>query len=291
MLGFDPQRQFAGEIVAHSVVEVGVGVESAASQDAEHAPHAGVAAANRAEIERAVGLAERELLVRAVEEAPLTGEGDDIGSIESLRIVQRETGDAGLVRVSADVAVGDAAGHPHDAAVVRSLADEVHHPGLGLVYDAEGLAFRSIAVFICKAHDDLYRLPGRPGAFEGHVDEAAVVHDGGGVHQFQAASPGGLADCDLVHVHIAYALEGERRLRNLPEGLGAVPFDYLPHRPFGVTAALQEIQFTEEPVGICRVRHHRAAVGTRSGGDYYIRAGIGPASKNCRGHNRRRNCQ
>ena len=65
---------------------------------------------------RSVGIAEAELLVRAVEIALFTGEGDHVGSVEAvLGIVERESRDARLVGVCRNVSVGNAASYPDDA--------------------------------------------------------------------------------------------------------------------------------------------------------------------------------
>ncbi len=104
------------------------------------APHAGLAVADGAPVQRTIGLAEAEIGVRTLVVAHLAGEGDDIGAIHGLAV--RGNAEAqfliGLLRLgeladAADAVVGYAAGHPYRTLAAGTLADEFHDPGLVLV--------------------------------------------------------------------------------------------------------------------------------------------------------------
>ena len=87
---------------------------------------------------------------------------DEPVNIEAvLGIVLREGGDAGLVGVGRDVAVGNAAGHPDDAfagvaalaVVLETLADQLHDPRFVGVGDRERFAARRVAVGVGQLGD------------------------------------------------------------------------------------------------------------------------------------------
>ena len=256
--------------------------EPAVGEDVEGAPDAGVAAADRAEIGRAIGLLEAEFLVGTVEITLAAGEGDDILRIQAVvGIVQGEGADAGLVGVGADGPVRHAEGHPHDALVdidavphVHPLADEFHDPGLVLVGDGEGLAFGGIAVFVRQVHDDGNRLPGGRGPLQGDVDEGTVVDAAPAVHQFLAAAPGGLGDDDLLLVHVAHGLEGVGDLVDVAEVLPAVPVMHLEHGAGLPVRGGVIVQFAEEVMRVRRIGDQGGAVLAGALGDDDIRAGI-----------------
>ena len=134
-----------------------------------------------------------------------------------------ELGDAGLVGVAADVAVGDAAGHPHGTVGVfvfqllgqvgfdgaLAFADEFEDPHLVGVGDGEALALAVVGVVAHEAGEDLDGLAGVLGALEGEVDERAVVDAALNLlGQLLAAAVGGLADGQLVLVHVAHDAVG-----------------------------------------------------------------------------------
>ena len=285
----DEEGHFALEVIAHRIVQpVGGGAgdfhavlfvgEGALAQDVEGAPSTGVAGAGSAEVKRVVGVAETEIRILALVPAQLAGETDHVRGEEAvLGVVLREARDAGLVGVGADVAVGDAAGHPDDAFIVRAFAHEVHHPSFLRVGDGEGLAAGRIAVAVCQVDDDLDGLAGRAGALQGDVDEGAVVHHALGIGEAAAAAPGGLADDELVHVHIADGLPGAGHLLDAAQGTVAVPVADVEHRAGAEAAAGAEIEFTEKAVGIGGVGDHAGAVGTGAGADDHVGTGVHPA--------------
>ena len=134
---FNPKGHTLGLGVAHGVFLI---LEGLAVHAVEHGVHTGVAAADAAEGERCVSVAEGELLVLAVEPAASAGIGDDVGGIDAFHLglidvvhvhaadggvqtfalglleflaFQGELGDAGLVGVAAHIAVRYATGNPH----------------------------------------------------------------------------------------------------------------------------------------------------------------------------------
>ena len=96
--------------------------------------------------------------------------------------------------MSADVAVGHAARHPHGAELVAFVDDLVYPHLVGVGY-GETLAALCVAV---GAHQLVHHLDGLAavaGALQGDVDEVAVVDAlARAVCQLLAATPGRLAD-------------------------------------------------------------------------------------------------
>ena len=143
-----PERHIVGRVVAHCIVHIVIGVflhkaaailiyELALAENVESTPDPGLAAPEPAEIERAVGIPEAEFLILSVEPAHLPCKADYILGIETVvRIVKRERRDAGLICVSADVSVRNAAGHPYGA-FLGTLSYHFHYPGLLLVCNGE----------------------------------------------------------------------------------------------------------------------------------------------------------
>ena len=134
--------------MAHCIVHIVIGVflyeaaailiyELALAENVESTPDPGLAAPEPAKIERTVSIPETEFLILAVEPAHLPCECDYILGIETVvRIVKRERRDAGLICVSADVSVRNAAGHPYGA-FLGALSHHFHYPGLLLVCNGE----------------------------------------------------------------------------------------------------------------------------------------------------------
>ena len=140
--------------------------------------------------------------------------------------------------------------------IAGGVADEV----AVLEGDGEGLAAGSVAVAVREIDDDLDGFAGRAGALQGDVDEGAVVHDALGIGEAAAAAPGGLADDELVHVHIADGLPGAGHLLDAAQGAVAVPVADVEHRAGAEAAGGAEIEFSEETVGIGGVGDHGGAV-------------------------------
>ena len=280
--GFDPQGEAVLEVVAAGVVLVLGHLGGVAA--VEEGPHAGFAAAGGAEIDGRVGVAEAELCIRGLFgiggiEPFQSGEGDDVVGIDGLdagqedlveflagdgglAVAQREGGDARLVGVSADVAVGDAAGHPYGAVApafdhlalgvkhLLALADELHNPGLLGINDGEGLALGGVAVGVHQLGNDLDGLAGVLGALQGNVNQGAVVDHPLALFQFLDAAVGGLADGQLPLVHVADNRVGVRHLRDLAEQLARVPLDDIHHRAGGIVLGRAVVKFTVKLVRV-----------------------------------------
>ena len=187
---FNEQRHPVAEILAGDVVVVGRGRlgdglpvqlvgELSVAENVEGTPCPCVAAPYGTEIGGAVGGAEVEVLILAVEVAFLPREGNHVRGVEAvLRVVQREGLDACLVGVGADVAVRNPSGHPDESFAdvlsvlhLATFADEIHYPCLVLVRYGECLPFGSVAIFIGQIDDDLDRFPCGAGPLQGDVDQ------------------------------------------------------------------------------------------------------------------------
>ena len=252
---------------------------------AEEAPDAGLAVADGAEIERAVGLAEAEVRVGTVVPAHFPGEGDDIGAVhafalddaEALLLVDlfrlRELPDAAGIGIGRDAVVRDAARHPHGALAAGALADEFHDPGLLRVADGEGFAGGAVAVFLHEVMHHLDGLPGRRAALQGQMHQGEIVQGALGAGQLVAAAPGGFHDGDLPFVHQAHDAVGVLRLGDVVDGgLGppAADGDHLARR---VLPGRGPVQRLEEAEAVAVVGADHASVGGSQLAHDEVRAG------------------
>ena len=278
--GFHPEGHPVGHVVSHCIVRVLIHV---VRYGAEERPHAGIASAHRAEIGRSVGIAEAELLVRAVEIALFTGEGDHVGSVEAvLGIVERESRDARLVGVCRNVSVGNAASYPDDALAgvvtlgieLAALADQLHDPGFVLVGDREGFAARSVAVGVGQIHDDPDRFAGSLGALQGDVDERAVIDATRRIGQLLASAVGRFGDDERMFVHVADRGVCLCRLRNFSQVAARVPVIDREHRAGFVAPGEGFVECAVELVGVGGVGDHHRAVRGGSPGDDEVGAGV-----------------
>ena len=163
----NPQRQ----VVA--LVEVTVDVRLVfvhllmAVMVAEKAPHAGVSIAHVLEVDRAIGITEREILILAIVETPFFSKTNDIGSIDTFHFgavdllevlaadagvfpffLQRELSDSAQVGMGADAVVGDTQGHPNSTFIAWPFADDFHNPSFVRVTNGERLATAVIAILL-----------------------------------------------------------------------------------------------------------------------------------------------
>ena len=241
------QRHLAAEFVAHRIIDpvrsrradegsVLLVGEGPVAQYVECRPSPCIAGPGAREVERIVGIAEAEILVLALVPALAACEVYHVRRVEAvLRVIEREAGDAALVRVGAYVSVRHPARYPYYA-LFLTLADEVHDPRLLGIRDGEGLAFGRVAVGIRQLHDSADGLARGAGTLQGHVDQRTIVHHTILVDLLFAAAPGGFGYYELVLVHVAHDLEGLRHLRDLPGRAVGVPFGDREHRaslPFG----------------------------------------------------------
>ena len=275
--------------MAHRIVRIPVHV---VGHGAEEGPHAGFAGAHGPEIEGCIGVAEAEIGVRTVVISHLAGERNHVGRVEAVfGIVLRKGGDAGLVGVGRDIAVGNAAGHPYDAlpgvaalaVVLETLADQLHDPRLVGIGDRERFAARRIAVGVGQVNDYADRLAGGLGALQRDVDQRSVVHASRRILQFAAASVGRFADDERMFVHIADGRIGLPDLRDVPQVAARVPFVDGEHRSVLEFAAGGVVQRAVERVGVGRIGDHHRTVGRSSFGDDEIGAGRCRAVCDCGG--------
>ena len=168
--------------------------------------------------------------------------------------------DTALVRVCADIAVGDADCHPYGPFLDLTLADNLHYPALFGVCYREGFTVGAVSVFLHQGVEDAYRLAGGLGPLQGYVYEGAVVHHPVGVAEI-AAAEGGLAYYELVLVYVAHRLEGVAELRNFAAVTAAVPVVNREHRPGGPGCGRAEIELSVQLVRIGGIAHYGGAVG------------------------------
>ena len=283
------------QVIAQGVIHIGVGIfrqdataflgigEPAVAQEVIGAPDAGVAGTGGFKIPRGIGFGKVEVLVFPLEIAFLAGKGNDVLGIEAvLRVVQREFPDAGLVGMSADVAVRNAAGHPYDTLVhvdavadVHAFPNQIHDPGFVLVRDGESLPLGGIAVFVGQVHDDLNGLAGGFGPLQGDIDEGTVVDDASAVQQFLAAAVGGFRDDELVLVHVAHRFEGVLRLGDFAQIPARIPIVNLQHGPGGVIGRRPEIEFTIQRMGVGSIGNQARSVFAGTAGNDDVGAGVG----------------
>jgi len=218
---FDPEGE---GLAAGDAAGIVAGQLEGGGRAAEAGPDPRLAKALGAEIERGIGVGKAEFLVRAGEVALFPGKRDDIPAEEAvLRIVEGELADARLVGVAADVAVGDAARHPEGAGLALTLADHLQDPDLAGIGDGEGLAAAAVAVFFDQAGHHPDRFTGVSGPLQGEIHQAAVIKPALGIVQFRASAEGGLADGELVFIHVAHNGVSLGHLFDLAEVAAAVP--------------------------------------------------------------------
>ena len=168
--------------------------------------------------------------------------------------------DAGLVSVGSDSVVGDADSHPGSAFLLRALADELHDPDLVLIGDSEGFAGAVVAVVTDKIRHDADGFTGARGALKGYVDEATIVHNTLRVVELLAPAPSTLGDGDLMLVHIAHDVVGDRRLRDIPKGLARIPLVDLEHKTLAPRLGRIVDEVTVERVRVGRIADHDRAI-------------------------------
>ena len=293
LAGIHEQWQVSVKVVAQHVVQVVVGIagdgvavlvvegEPAVGEDVISGPDTGIAATDRAKIHGAVGFFEAELTVQTVEIALAAGEGNDVGSIETVvGVIEGELADACLIGVGADGTVGDAHGHPHDALLgihpvldVHALADEFHDPGLVLVRDGESFSFGGIAVGVGQVYNDINGFAGRLGALQGNVDERAVINSASLVLKFRTAAPGGFRNDELELVHVTYGLVGMGNLLDFTQITVGIPLVNGKHTACLPVAGRLVIQLTEESVRVGSIGNQHRAVPRGAAGDNYVGAG------------------
>ena len=175
------QRHFSLQVIPHGIVNPvrsGTGdfpaifhvCKRSVSEDIESAPCPGITSAGSAEIKRIECISETEILIPAFEPSFLAGKRNHIRSIKTVfRVVKRESRDSSLIGMRTNISVRNTPCHPDNSLAVRSLAHEVHHPGLFGVSDGESLPFRHISVFIGETDDDTNGLTRRLGTLKSHI--------------------------------------------------------------------------------------------------------------------------
>ena len=205
------------------------------------------------------------------------GPGDEVGTeARVLRVVVGKGGDARLVGVAADGAVRRAAGHPHRA-LLPPPPRNLHVPDLVGVCDREALPRGRVAVVGGEAVDEGDGLARGARALERERHQVGVVHrrDLERVAQLGPAGESGLADRELVLVHVAHNVVGVRRLGDLAEVLAVLPPPDLAHRTCRVVRGTQQRDLSVVVAAVVRVRDRVEAVGGRALGHDEVGAGRG----------------
>ena len=152
--------------------------------------------------------------------------------------------------MGADGSVGD----PHrdiDYALAGvAAAYEIHHPGLLAVGYGEGLALGAVAVGVCEGDYCRDGFACRARTLERDVYKGTIVDEAVLLHELFAAAVGRFADNELVLIHVAYGLEGLRRLGNPGQVAPCVPLIDGKHGAFFPARGLVEIELAEEHVRI-----------------------------------------
>lgn len=184
--------------------------------------------------------------------------------------------DSRLVGVGADGIVGNPDGYP-EGTFLAPLADHLHYPRLILVGNGECLSGACVAVFLHEVGHCTDSLACGLAAFEGDVDERAVVEDGigGGVLKLRGAAPSGLSDHELMLIHVADHVVGLLSLRDLTPVAVVAPVDHASHLAGGIRGARGVEEVAETGVGIIGIRDHHRSVGSGFSSGDEIRACLG----------------
>ena len=210
----NPQRQFVvlaqvpvqeRQIAVHHFLGVVAPIKT---------PHAGLAVADGAPVQRTIGFAEAEIGIGPVKITHFAGKGDDVCAVHGVAVLGhaeaqllvhllglRELTDAAGVGIRANVVVRDAAGHPDCTHAARPLADKLHDPGLFLVADGKRLAGFAVAIFLHQCVHDGDGFPCRCRPLQRQVHKSEIVQRPVRVAELFAASPGGFHDGNLLLVH------------------------------------------------------------------------------------------
>ena len=106
--------------------------------------------------------------------------------------------------MAGDAIIRNTDSDPNRALVTGTFSNHLHHPDLILVGDRERLATAVITIFLHQARHDLDRLAGRLRPLQRDIDQAAVVHDSGRIHQLAPAPKRAFRYRQLMLVHVAY---------------------------------------------------------------------------------------
>ncbi len=220
-----PYKERHGLGSLFTVDERQVGVH-AALEAVEVAPHAGVAATQRAEIAGGIDCGKFKIGIFAVIQAHLAGKGNHVLAINAVFLVfQREFIDAALVGVSGDAVVGEAACHPHCTLFLAGFTHHFKNPYFVGVTYRERFTLAVVAILGYQVGHHLDGFTGSLGTLERDIDEASIVHDGTTclVDHLFASSKGGLGDRELVLVDVSHHGIGVSYFGNFSMILARIP--------------------------------------------------------------------
>ncbi len=164
--------------------------------------------------------------------------------------------------MSRHTVVGQAQGHPHSSFTPGAFPYQLHNPHLVGVGYGERLAAAVVAIFL---HQRIHHLDGltsgaRP--LQGDVNQTAIVHNAGRVHQFGSSSECRLGDAQLVLIHVADNRIGLFHLGYLPQIFARIPLINVERRARRIGSCRVMIQFAIQRIRVGSIGHHRRPVGS-----------------------------
>ena len=189
------------DVLAVDEVEIAV---HAVDEAVEEAPYAGIAEALAAEVGRAVGIAEGEFAVLAVEVSLFACELHHVLGIHHVFLVLHVEGvDAALVGVCGNAVVGNAYGNPYRPLLFVAFANHFENPDFVGVGHAEAFSASAVSVFVDEVGHYADSLACGLGTLQSEGHERGVVDAAFRVlcRQFGPSAEGGFHDGKLELVH------------------------------------------------------------------------------------------
>ncbi len=172
----------------------------------------------------------------------------------------RECGDARLVGVCRNAVVGNATRNPNCTFVAHAFANHFQNPNLLRIGYRK--RFSAAAVTVLR-HKVGHRANGFARIFrslQGDVNQATVVYQSRGVDQLLATAVSGLANGQLMFVHVAHYVVGLRGFGNLAKIFSCVPIVHWTHGAFGVRGSRVVVERAKQRIRVGRVGYHGRAV-------------------------------
>ncbi len=194
---------------------------------AEETPHTGIGIAHILEVDRTIGITEREVGIVATEKSKFACKRNHIVSINAfhfgtvyilqvlaanalvrLFLFLRELPDTAEISVSADAVVGDSQSHPHGTFAAFALAYYLHNPRLVGVADGDCLAATVISVLVNELRHTADSLAGCGRALQSKTHKAEIVEQALIVDKLQPSVESGFHYGDLLFVHQPHHIVG-----------------------------------------------------------------------------------
>ena len=243
----------------------------------EESPCTCITIADTAEVQWIKGITEREISIFfTCEKAFLAGKLYHIlRKHHVLLVFHVEACDTALVGMGTDAVVWNANCHPCSTRTSRAFTHHFHDPNLVFVGNRKGLAFAAIAVLGHKVSHNLDGLTGCGGTLKAYINQRTIVDDARCINQFLTSAKSGLADADLVFVHLTDDVISHGCLRNLTKILIRIPVVNLAHLAWRMLAAYVTIHIAIHAVAVGIVTHDYTTIGRCSLGHNEVGAGKG----------------